>query len=398
MRTTPVPDPWSQVIAFDDLDRDPYPIFARLRSEAPIAWVPNLNSWVASRWDACRRIGGDRENFSGSDDPALQRVVGKDNILSADGDLHQDLRAFIDPQLRPRAVNGYIEELVRPIARSHLEAIRDAGCADLMAAYFEPVSVRALGDLLGLQAVDSDTLRRWFHGLADGMSNKGLDPEGFRAADAAVAEIREVVGPMLERLAEQPDHSGLSHWLHDGMPAGHVRSHEYIYPTLFVMLTGGLQEPGHGAANTLLGLFSRPEQLQEVRDDLDLVAKAVAEGLRWLTPIGATFRTAKRDVELDGGPTIRTGQTVLLMLASANRDEQQFNDADVFDLHRSEPKHMAFGNGDHLCSGHFFARHLERIALEELLTTFPTLQLDPDRPPRPRGWIFRAPQELHAGW
>jgi len=387
---------WLDDVSVELLENDPYPVFERLRREAPIAWIPALQAYIGSTWRECWEIASDYDNFGGTTDPANEHVFGQPNILSVDGDVHAGLRTMVDPQLRPRAVRQYIEDLVRPIARRYLENISGRESAELMAEYFEPISVRSLGDLLGFADIDSDTLRRWFHDLSTGFANKALHPEGFAVSDAVTVEIKQVVDAKLERLAREPDDSSLSHWLHDGMPDGQTREPQYIYPTLFVILLGGQQEPGHGAGSTLLGLLSNPEQLRRVAADRSLVPKAVNEGLRWCSPIWTTLgRSPYQDVER-AGVKIPAGGHILLAYGSANRDETEFERPDVYDIDRPQHPHMAFGTGKHACAGSSFAPNVIRIALEELLGAFETIELDPDRESRLWGWIFRGPRALHV--
>jgi aromatic O-demethylase, cytochrome P450 subunit len=387
---------WLDDISVGQLEHDPYPVFERLRREAPIAWIPSVQANLASTWQECWEIASDFENFGGTTDPANEHVFGQPNILSVDGDLHAGLRAMIDPQLRPRAVRQYIEELARPIVREVVAGLPETGPAELMAQYFEPISVRALGDLLGFEEIDSGTLRHWFHDLSTGFANKALHPEGFAVSDAVSEEIRAVVDPKLARLSREPDDSSLSHWLHDGMPEGQTRSPEYIYPTLFVILLGGQQEPGHGAGSTLLGLLSNPDQLHRVGEDPNLIPRAINEGLRWCAPIWTTLgRSPYRDVER-AGVKIAAGSHILLAYGSANRDETEFERPDVFDIDRAQHPHVAFGTGKHACAGSSFAPNLMRIALEELLAAYSSIELDPGQESSMWGWIFRGPRELHV--
>ncbi len=182
-------------------------------------------------------------------------------------------------------MDRWIEDLVRPIARRYLEAFENDGNAELVAQYCEPVSVRALGDLLGLQDVSSDKLREWFFKLSRSFTNAAMtedgefaNPEGFEQGDEAKREIQDVVDPLIDKWIVEPDDSAISHWLHDGMPPGRTREREYIYPTIYVYLLGAMQEPGHGMASTLVGLFSEPDQLEQVVDDPALIPRAISEG------------------------------------------------------------------------------------------------------------------------
>jgi cytochrome P450 len=388
---------WIEDVTPAALDLDPYPWYARMRDEAPVAYVPWAQVHFLTRWEECYRVGTDREAFRGAEHHrTVNRVFGQPNILTSVDPDHRDLRAGVDPHLRPRQVNGYIEDLARPLMHEHLASIRERGAAELMGEVLEPVSVRALGELLGLP-FGPDVLRRWFHGLNVGVSNRGGDPAAFASADAIAAEIEEAVEPLLDELERRPTHSLLSHMLHEGTADGRPRSRDRIYPTLKVILLGGMQEPGHGAGSTLLGLFGRPDQLRRVVADPSLVPAAVTEGLRWLAPIGSVEREALTAVRV-GDVDLEPGDIVEVVMASANRDGRRFDRPDEFDLDRPRLAHMAFGNGEHFCSGHYFSRQLERIMVEELLAALPGLRRDPDREPVVRGWNFRAPKVLHVLW
>lgn len=388
---------WVQELTPEELDTDPYPAYARMRSEEPIAFVPWAELYFVTRWDDCLAIGTDQENFRGAYNHAtLNRVFGSPNVLTSVDPEHRDIRMSIDPPLRPRAVNGYIDELVRPIARQALHDISEQGESELMGELFEPVSVRALGELLGL-GVEPEVLRDWFHRLNVGVSNVESDPAKFEISDATTAEIVEAITPRMEQLNREPDESMLSHMIHGGRQPGDSRPLEQVLPSLLVLLLGGMQEPGHGAGTTLLGLMSRPDQLARVANDPSLIPTAVTEGLRWIAPIGAVERQAARDIEV-GGVKFSEGDIIEIILGSANRDETRYPDPDAFDIDRERLSHMAFGNGEHFCSGHFFSRQLERIVLEELFLRLPALRQDPDREPVVRGWAFRAPKKLYARW
>lgn len=387
-------------ITLDELERDPYPIYARLRAEAPVAWIPAAEVWFVTRFQDCSDVGNQKFGFvAAAGHPTLDRVFRTPNVLTTDGPVHQDLRAGIDPRLKPASVSEVVDDIVRPVARRRIAGFAAAGSGELMAEYFEPVSVEALRHVMGLDGlVDADTLRRWFAGLNTGIANFGLDPDTFAAADAISAEIEQVLDPLIAQLSTRPDDSMISHMLWAGVQDGRPRSIDTIMPSLKVILLGGMQEPGHAAGSTLLGLFSRPEQLARVAaDPVGLAPLAVNEGLRWIAPIGAIERQASFDTEV-AGVRIPAGAIVEAVIASANRDESRFADPDTFDLDRSTRSHQAFGGGDHFCAGHFFARQVERIMLEELVTALPGLRPRPDTQTDVAGWFFRAPVALEARW
>ena len=382
-------------ISVAELEADPYPVYAELRAEEPVAWVPAVEMWLATSWEEAVRVASEPERFA-ADMPGspIDRSFGSPTILTCDGPTHRELRRAVDPKFRPQEVEGYIEALVGPIVDRHLDALEPGSEVDLMAALLEPVSVLSLGAVLGVGELDADTLRRWFAALADGATNFERDPAKQERSDAVCREIDERLEPLLARLEREPDDSTISHMLHAGMPAGETRPREAIMPTLKVILLGGMQEPGHGAGSVLFALLSHPEQLAEVLADRDgLLPAAIDEGMRWISPIGTQGRRTTQEVEL-GEARLPANAPVAAVIASANRDERRFPDPDRFDVHRERKRLETFGFGRHFCSGHAFARAQERIALRRLLERFAGLELAGE--PELRGWEFRAPRTLHV--
>jgi len=381
-----------------DLDNDPYPLYARMRAEHPVAWVPAVNLWLVTRWDDVQRVAKDEATFTAVvQSSPVDRCFGEPTIITTDGPVHRELRKATDPKYRPARVNEYIDEMVRPIAHAALDDIVAAGRADLLTDYFEPISTLSLARSMGFDDVDVPTLRAWFRGLSLGATNFELDPVKQAAGDGTANEIRAHAHALFDRVTAHPDGCALSHMLHEGMPAGTTRERDFLMPTVLVALLGGMQEPGHGAGSVLAGLLTHPEQWAAVRADHALIIRAVDEGLRWIAPIGTQTRQATVDVRL-AGAVIPAGDAVAAVVASACRDETRFPDPDRFDIFRPEFETGAFGFGSHYCSGHWFARHQVRIALEVLLERIPQLQLAEGFVPSFIGWEFRAPTALPVVW
>jgi cytochrome P450 len=382
-------------VTVEDLEADPYPVYARLRREAPVCFIPAVGLWFVTRHDDVEFVAARPDLFTAEmDDSPVDRTFGSPTIITVDGERHLDLRRGLDSKYRPRQVNGYIDDLVRPIAERILDSLAGRDRAELMSEYFEPVSVLSLGTVLGIEDLGADRLRDWFWRLHQGVINFENDAERGRIGLACSREIDQVLAPVFDRLEAAGDDSTISHLLHSGRPSGTCRERDLAMPTLKVILLGGMQEPGHGGGSTLAGLLASPGQLAAVRaDPAGLLPAVVEEGLRWVAPIGTQTRQAVADVEL-GGVTIPAGAPVGALVSSACRDETRYTDPDRFDIFRPRQAHLAFGAGRHFCAGHAFSRAQIRIALEVLLARFPALALDPDRPPVFRGWEFRAPRNL----
>ena len=384
-------------VSVADLDADPYPLYAYWRQSAPVVQVPAVGLWFVTRWDDAERVCTTPAVFSAAVSPSpLDRTFGHPNILTADGALHKRLRDMLLPSFRPVIVERDLKPVIEPIVDEQLAQIacQGLGTVELMEQYFEPISVRSLGTVLGLGEIDVGTLRRWFAMLADGATNFERDPEKQAGADLVAAEIDETLRPLFERMLQNHDGSVISTVLHavDGPLDERI---SLVMPTLKVILLGGLQEPGHGAGSTLVGLLTHPGQWDAlVADPRGRVSGAIEEGLRWISPIGAQERHAARGAEI-AGVKVPPGANVAAIVASANRDRAVWGEfADEFDLFRPARRNAAFGFGKHFCVGHAFSRVQLQLALSRLAERFPKMSIDSDRPPRITGWEFRAPRNL----
>jgi len=387
---------FAETITVGQLESDPYPLYARLRAEEPVAWAPAVNLWLVTRAADVEFVTTHPELFTAEvDGSPLDRSFGGPTILTVDGERHLDLRRSLDATYRPRAVASYIDDLVEPIAQAVLEGLlaHEDRRAELMTSYFEPISVLSLGAVLGLGHLPAETLQDWFHGLAMGATNFEDDPEKQRISDETAERIDRELRPLMAAMRESPDGSTIASML----TVGRLRTIEEVLPSLKVIILGGMQEPGHGAGSCLAGLLADPDQLDLVRTGPQRWDDAVHEGLRWVAPIGTQTRQATRDVTL-GGITIPAGAAVGAVVASACRDDTVFDDPDLFDIRRPFKANAAFGYGPHFCAGHAFARGQERIALRVLVDALPGLALDPRRAVEFRGWEFRAPSALHVTW
>jgi cytochrome P450 len=395
---------WIQALTVAELDDDTDAIFTRLRRESPLSWIPVLNAWIATTWELCDAIATDPENFKGGDSPLMDRLFGVPNIVGAEGDLHASLRAVVDQPLSPRAFRDQLESHVRPVARAALEPLRDRRGAELMADYFEPVSVRCVADVFGFDVIPTAQLRSWFHALAVASANttdetgQFPDPHAFDTADGVRAEVRRYLESFAEQERANPDNGHFSRLFRAGLPAGRMRSPEELLPSFLIVFLGGLQEPGHACGATFLALATHPETRQQVLDDLRLLPRAIAEALRWMSPLyGGAIRIAARDLTY-AGQELRQGEAIWLAYGSANHDEGVFEAGGQYSLTRTHHPNLAFGTGRHRCPGSAFAPQVARIALEELYREFPSIRLDPARPPAPKGWLFRGARELHSVW
>jgi cytochrome P450 len=383
-------------ITLEELEHDPYPIYARLRDDEPVSWVPAVGLWLVTRHDDVRYVDLHPELFTAATEPStLNRTMGV-NMLGQEGPEHGWIRSIVEPPFRPRDVEERTQGMIPRLANELIDGFADRGAADLFREYCDPLSVRSLRFLLGLDDVAWEDILRWNEGLMPGLANFEGDPAKQQPADQASAALGAAIVGVLERVEREPDGSVLS-WMTAQEQDGRQMTREQIVANTKLMLSGGLQEPRDVIALTLLCLLDRPDQLAEVRADPSLVKAAVEETLRWAGPVGTSTRQAVTETEL-AGVELPAGALIGAVLASANRDPRRWTDPDRFDVHRKEGAHLAFAIGAHFCLGAWFGRHLARVSLELLLDRLPTLRLDPERPARLRGWEFRAPDSVAVRW
>jgi cytochrome P450 len=381
-------------IGVEELERDPYPAYARLRADEPVSWVESVGLWLVTRWDDVNHVIKSPDVFTAETEPStLNRTFGK-NLLGSEGGYHQRIRSIIQPWFRNQAIGHYPAEIIAPIANELIDLAAPKGEIELASEFAEPLSVRVLKRATGLgDAVDDDTLRRWFRELALGAANFEADEEKQQIADAASQEVNDTVAPILERLEDAPDDTLLSSMLHTEID-GERLALEEIQSNLKVMIVGGLQAASDLITLATWALLSHPDQAARVAADPDLVPHAVEEGARWYSPVGTSTRQATRDTELAGVP-LEKGALIAAVLSSANRDDRHWTDPDRYDIDSHRRPHLAFAGGAHVCVGALLGRHEARTALRTLLERLPGLRLDPDRPAEMSGWEFRSPEHIH---
>ncbi len=388
--------PIGETITLDALERDPYPIYARLRDEEPVSWVPAVGLWLVTRYDDVRAVDHTPEVFTAATEPStLNRTMGV-NMLGMEGAEQSWIRAITESPFRPKDVEERTQGMIPKLANELVDGFDTLGEVDLFRTYADPMSVRSLRFMLGLDEVPWQDILRWNEGLMPGLANFEGDPAKQAPADAASGELGAAIERVLDRLQDAPDGSVLSWMLHHEED-GRRMSRAQIVANTKLMLSGGLQEPRDLIALTLWALLLEPERYEEVRVDRTLVKAAVEETLRWAGPVGTSTRQTTRSTEL-AGVELEEGALIGAVLASANRDPRRWTEPDRFDLHRKEGAHLAFAAGTHFCLGAWFGRHLARVSLEILLDRLPVLRLDPDRALTLRGWEFRAPDALWVRW
>jgi cytochrome P450 len=289
------------------------------------------------------------------------------SILHMDPPEHATWRKLASRRFTPRAVAG-LEAHVREIARRVVAAAPAGREVDFVDAIAAPFPVLVIAELLGVGDGDLDDFRRWSDATIESPDATEVD------ADAIAQLYRFLVEHVRARRAEPRD--DMTSMLVAGEVDGTAISTPDAVGYVLSLLIAGNETTRHLASGSALAFAEHPEQRAALVRNPALLANAVEECLRWVTPVQSFGRTATSDTEL-GGAAIAAGDFVVMMYASANRDEAVFGpNADRFDVSRPfDAAHLAFGFGEHLCLGAALARLEARVLFEELLARYPDFEV-----------------------
>lgn len=385
--------------AFDDVVsgdvRDPYTELARLRREEPvqridISGMPHEESkpvFMVYRHEDVIKMLRDNETFSSSIIiDTFGDVLGQQVMLGMDEPQHGRHRALVSKAFSPRAVAGWEQELVIPVANLLIDRFADRGHADLVKEFNFEYPTRIIARILGLPEGDYEQFQRWSISLL----SFTINPERGRAASLA---LRDYFTPILAARRLDPRNDLISR-LADAEIDGQKLSDEEIFSFLRLLLPAGIETTYRSLGNLLFALLTHTDQLDAVRADRSLLPQAIEEGVRWDAPLLTITRVATCDTELSGVP-IPAGSAVMPMLGAANRQDDRYANPNLFDIFRESKVHASWGHGAHVCLGSHLARMEMRDALGLMFDRLPNLRLDPDgADPHIRGQVFRSPTAL----
>ena len=358
---------------------DPWGAYRWLRDEAPVFWDPVQRLWAISRYDdvlAVERDGTRYSSFSGSRPHIDQR--DDESMINMDDPDHQRQRNLVVRRFTPHGVRSH-EDQVREIATSILDDVVPLGECEAIEAIASRLPAIVIGDLLGYPRDQWERVRHWSEQvmlLAGQTSPNGPPHAPDPGLGPVITDFIEITSELIEQRRADPQDDLISAWASQGW------STKKVLDETILVLNGGAETTRTVTGTMIRDLALHPHQRQTLLEHPELLgATAVDEFIRWVSPILNMRRTATEDHELHG-QQIRDGDELLLMYASANRDERAFDDPDLLDVRRSsQNRHVAFGFGTHFCLGAHLARLELRVMFDELLRRIPDWELvEPDEP------------------
>ncbi len=352
---------------------DPYPDLARMRKEAPIAFVPQLGSTVFTRRDDIFSQEKRIDVFSSHQPAGLMNTLMGHNMMRKDGEAHMSERAAMFPAVSPRTVRDTWGRQFQAHADRILDELAPTGRADLCKAFALPLSAECLKDITGLTNMRFEDMDAWSQAMIDGIANYTGNKEVEARCHAATAGIDAAIDDMIPVVTKHPNTSILSVLLAAGQPMESVRAN------IKLAISGGQNEPRDAISGTVWALLTHPEQLALVRAGQAKWLDVFEEYARWIAPIGMSPRRVAKPWSY-GGVDFEPEDRVFFMFGSANRDEACFADPDRFDITRDTAKSIAFGAGPHYCAGAFASRAMVAdVALPGIFARLKGLRLDMTR-------------------
>ena len=279
---------------------------------------------------------------------AVDHDIGRGRGQRKDGAAHLRERNAMMAAFPPSNIKNVWLPIYREIAQDYIGRLPKGEVVDLFSQLAAPLSARCLAHLIGLTAASDAELCRWSQVLIDGAGNFGWRDGPFADSDQANIEINRCIASSLgvNRVTDQPN--AISAMIRAEDPV----DIEIIQSNIKIVIGGGINEPRDALCTALYGLLTNPDQKDAVLGDDRLWMPVIEETVRWLAPIQVSSRLVKADTEIRGVP-VREGTVVMTVQASANHDEDLYEDGHLFNIHRPKSSHQAFGNGPHLVPSHF---------------------------------------------
>ena len=338
--------------------QNPYPVYARLRRRSPVHRSSILGSWLVSRYDDVLAVARDHARFS--NDPRWRNATA--SVLPPAPDDYSIL--LVDPpehtRLRKVAAHAFTRPKLMALA-PHIEALADEivegaarrGHVEFMSEVAQPMAMRVMLRMLALADEEEALWHRWSAERARLLEMIATRAER-KTAHITGASITEYFHERLAERAGGQDGDAITTLAREAARGELINSTEAA-DMLGVIMIAGNETTANLIGNGLWALMRHPGEMERLREEPELARDAINEVLRFDSPVQTDFRIAKSEAVI-GGKTIGTGEGVILLTGSANRDEAAFSNPDRLDIARNGPKHAAFGHGVHQCIGAELAR------------------------------------------
>lgn len=401
MKNTTSPDLLSEFARVVVDEADPFPFYARARREAPVFWSPRIEGWVASRRSEVAEVLEDEDRFAPlMGGPGSSAIHGR-VILHMEGREHRRHSGLLSRWIRHRGkLAGELREMTEQITARLLDELPWDRPAELHQGLNTSLPMDVTATMMGIP--DVARFRGWYDAIGKAsVTNIRNDPEITRQGVEAREALGDYLAPIIAQKRRRPTHDLLSELCRAEIE-GEPLSTELITSTCSLLLAAGVETTSRGLSNLMWVLFSDRDLWEEIREDRTLVTQACAEILRYLAPAHALVRKAKLDTEL-AGVEVGAGDKIMVLLASANRDETWFESPDEFQVHRFADSAfrqftpradiLPFGAGKHHCTGSLLALMEMEVVINRFMDRVRRAEWV-NGPPPLTGYSLRSPAEI----
>lgn len=382
-----------------------------LRENDPVHWSEKTGAFVITKYADVVHISKNADLFCSGEGVLPGRIDAKIGMIDEDEPRHGEMRSLINRGFTPRMVRKW-EEIFQQITDEALDAVSGRGECDFVEDIAVPLPLILIAEMIGIRKEDRHRFHQWSDAMIASTGNFDK-PEVIAASGKAAIEYITYVTEIIESRRQEPKEDlisilvrakddGVLRELDRGTMESIIEqqtgqrdmSNDELIKMCILLMVAGNETTRNGLSGGMQLLIENPEAKQRLVDDPSLLPGAIEEMLRLVSPVLSFQRTATRDTELRG-VRIEKGQKVLMIYGSANRDAEQFENPDVFDIERN-PQHVAFGIGNHFCLGANLARMELRVAFRELLRRFPDMEYSAGGPEFGLSALVRSVKHMHV--
>ncbi|AYB47327.1 cytochrome P450 [Paenibacillus lautus] len=337
--------------------------FRQMRTESPVAAIDGGGAWNVFKYEDVKAVFTNYEVFSSqgsssSDDPI------ESSVLRQDPPKHRQLRKLVSHAFTPRMIESLAPK-IQEITTSLLDEAEKKGEMDIVADLASPLPITVIAEMLGVSMEYRERFKAWSDALV------GDNPDAYYQCQR---EMSEYFSEIAEDRRRHPQDDLITKLVEARIDNEHLTELEII-GFCILLLVAGNETTTNLISSAVLAFDSLPEVRAEVLGDSALLPGAIEEVFRYFSPVQLMFRSVKQDTVLRG-QELKQGQFVYIWMASANHDEDVFDQPDVFNIHRNPNPHLGLGSGIHYCMGSQLARMESRIALQTLLDRYPEYRRD----------------------
>jgi len=383
---------------------NPYPFYQRLREEKEPYWLEHRQDnstspgmWLFSKYaDVAETL---KESNSVSKQITRVRPPGhtvpmETTMLNQDPPEHTRLRALVNQAFTPaqvRSLSGRIEAIIDAL----ITDMQAKGGGDFVQDFAIPLPMLVLADFMGVPFEDNVMFCRWSAQILCGYDSGVKNTDNFQSYRGAISDMGNYFQHLIEMRRKNPS-TDLISLLIEAREKLEKLDGEELMSMCMLLLVSGHETTTNMLSSGMLTLLRHPDQMAQMKQDPELLPDAVEEILRFESPIQrATFRITTKACTI-GGKEFKEGEQISALIGAANRDPEQFEQAETFNIRRTPNRHVAFGLGIHFCLGAYLARVEARIGFGNIMQRMPNIRLGAQAPTWNDKKLFRGLRSLQV--